>query len=142
MPGRGRGQGHGGGRPRGGRGGWGRGRGGRGLRRLLEPVLLLLLSRGPSHGYGLLDGLGDFDLGHLDPSVVYRLLREMEDAGWVNSTWDEHQTQGPPRRVYRLSAAGEQVLNQWTRDLEEWRARIDRFLGAFREMNESAGGHD
>ena len=93
MPGRGRGQGWGSGRGPGARGGWGRG--GRGLRRLLEPVLLLRLSRGPAHGYGLLDGLEEFDLGHLDPSVIYRLLREMEDAGWVNSAWDGQRTQGP-----------------------------------------------
>jgi poly-beta-hydroxybutyrate-responsive repressor len=104
------------------------------VRRLLQPVLLLELHRGPSHGYGLLDGLEAFDLGHLDPSVVYRTLREMEIEGWVRSTWDEQQTQGPPRRVYRLSAAGEQVLEHWVRDLEQRRSRIDRFLRAHRRM--------
>jgi len=139
MPGGKRGAGGPGGRggPRG--RGWGRGpgRGGRGIRRLLQPALLLQLHRGPSHGYGLLDGLGEFDLEGLDPSVVYRALREMELEGWATSSWDPHQTQGPPRRVYRLTADGETVLSQWTRDLEQWRSRIDRFLSAYRNRRKA-----
>jgi PadR family transcriptional regulator PadR len=137
MPGYGRGRGRGAGRgpggPRGRRAG-----GGRGLRRLLEPVLLLQLHRGASHGYGLLDGLEEFALGGLDASIVYRVLREMELEGWVDSTWDELQTQGPPRRVYRLTGAGERVLEEWARDLKDWRLRIDRFLDAYRNR-EPAG---
>jgi PadR family transcriptional regulator PadR len=133
MPGQGRG--------RGGRGAGGRGRGlgpgrGRGRRRLLEPVLLLQLKRGASHGYGLLEGLEEFDLGLFDPSVIYRLLREMEGNGWISSTWDEKQTQGPPRRVYQINAEGEGVLQQWTKDLEQGRSRIDRFLRAYKKLNE------
>ena len=130
MPGQGRGRGRGGGRGR----GPGPGRG-RGRRRLLEPVLLLQLKRGASHGYGLLEGLEEFDLGLFDPSVIYRLLREMEKSGWVNSTWDDQQTQGPPRRVYRLSADGERVLQTWVKDLEEGRTRTERFLRAYKQLN-------
>lgn len=138
MPGYGRGRGRGAGRGPGDARGRRRG-GGRGLRRLLEPVLLLQLHRGASHGYGLLDGLEEFALERLDASVVYRVLREMELAGWVDSTWDELQTQGPPRRVYQLTEEGERVLEQWTRDLEDWRLRIDRFLGAYRKRATEGG---
>jgi poly-beta-hydroxybutyrate-responsive repressor len=102
------------------------------VRRLLQPALLLELHRGPSHGYALLDGLDAFDLGGADPSMVYRALREMEVEGWVTSSWDPHQTQGPPRRVYSLTRKGEEVLVQWTSDLEHWRSRIDRFLRAYK----------
>ena len=98
--------------------------------------LLLELRKGASHGYGLLEGLKEFDLEGFDPSVSYRQLREMEDAGWVNSTWDEQQTQGPPRRVYRLSAEGERMLQEWSKDLEQWRSRIDRFLRAYKGTKE------
>lgn len=134
MPGQGRGRGRGGGRGRGRGQGPGRGRG---RRRLLEPVLLLQLKRDSSHGYGLLEGLEEFDLGPFDPSVIYRLLREMEGSGWISSTWDEQQTQGPPRRVYRLKAAGEAVLQDWVKDLEAGRSRIDRFLRAYKRMSGS-----
>ena len=56
---------------------------GHGLRRFLDPVLLMRLHYGAAHGYSLLDGLDEFGLQELDPSVVYRALREMEDEGWT-----------------------------------------------------------
>ena len=109
----------------------GRGRGqGRRVVRMLEPVLLVLLHHGPAHGYTFLEQLGEFGLEGLNPSVVYRALRDMEAEGWVSSTWDEEQTQGPPRRVYRLTALGDDVLAVWTQDLVESRRRIDYLLGA------------
>ena len=126
---RGGGQGQGRGR------GWGRGRGGggRGLRRFLQPVLLLRLHQGDAHGYSLLDSLDEFDLGGLDPSVIYRILREMEDEGWVSSTWDEEQTQGPPRRIYRLNKEGREVLDLLAVELEQSKSRIERFLKVYRQ---------
>ncbi len=126
---RGGGQGQGKGR------GWGhrRGGGGRGLRRFLQPVLLLRLHQGEAHGYSLLDSLDEFGLNGLDPSVIYRLLREMEDEGWVSSTWDEEQTQGPPRRIYRLNKEGREVLDIWAVELGQSKSRIERFLKVYRQ---------
>ncbi len=126
---RGGGQGQGKGR------GWGRrrGGGGRGLRRFLQPVLLLRLHQGEAHGYSLLDSLDEFGLNGLDPSVIYRLLREMEDEGWVSSTWDEEQTQGPPRRIYRLNKEGKEVLDMWAVELGQSKSRIERFLKVYRQ---------
>ena len=115
--------------------GWGRGRGGggRGLRRFLQPVLLLRLHQGEAHGYSLLDSLDEFGLGGLDPSVIYRILRDMEDEGWVSSTWDEEQTQGPPRRIYRLNKEGREVLDLWAVELGQSKSRIERFLKVYRQ---------
>lgn len=96
--------------------------------RFLEPVLLLLLHHSPAHGYTLLEQLDSFGLGGFDPAVVYRALREMEEQGWVTSTWDREQTQGPPRRVYRLTPQGDEVLRFWAQDLEETRRMVDHFL--------------
>jgi PadR family transcriptional regulator PadR len=119
----------------------GRGRGRR-VVRMLEPALLLLLHRGPAHGYNCLDQLGEFGLGDLDPSAVYRALRDMEGRAWVSSTWDEEQTQGPPRRVYQITALGDEVLAQWTQDLEENKRRISHLLNVYRRhMEESKGEH-
>ena len=108
--------------------------------RFLEPTLLLLLHYGPAHGYTLLERLGEFGLGGLNPSVVYRALRDMEGRGWVTSTWDTEQTQGPPRRVYHLTALGNEALGLWTQDLQETRRLIDHVLGAYsRHMEEGKG---
>jgi len=109
---------------------------------MLEPALLLLLHYCPAHGYTLLEQLEKFGLGDLDPSTVYRALRDMEEKGWVASTWDEEQAQGPPRRVYRLTALGDEVLALWTQDLVESREKIDCLLEAYRRhMEEGEGEH-
>ena len=127
MPGRGRGR--------------GRGRYRR-VARMLEPSLLLLLHHGPAHGYTLLERLGQFGLEGLNPSVVYRVLRDMEARGWVTSTWDEERTQGPPRRVYRLTALGDEVLGLSVQDLRDTRAIIDHLLGVYSQhMEEGEGEH-
>ena len=110
--------------------------------RMLEPALLLLLHYGPAHGYTLLEQLGEFGLGDLNSSAVYRMLRDMEEKGWVTSTWDEEQAQGPPRRVYRVTAGGDEVLGWYMQDLQEARATIDHLLGAYsRHMEEGEGEH-
>ncbi len=110
--------------------------------RMLEPALLLLLHHGPAHGYTLLEQLGKFGLGDLNSSAIYRMLRDMEEKGWVTSTWDEEQAQGPPRRVYCLTALGDEVLALWTQDLEESRKKIGHLLGVYRRhMEEGEGEH-
>jgi poly-beta-hydroxybutyrate-responsive repressor len=94
--------------------------------------LLLLLRGDASHGYNLLEGLGEFGFapGALDPSIVYRMLREMEEAGWVMSEWDTAGS-GPPRRVYHVTPNGEQYLARWIADLRLTRDEIDRFIELF-----------
>jgi PadR family transcriptional regulator PadR len=125
----------------GGRRRWRRGHSRRAVR-LLEPTLLLLLHHGPAHGYTLIEQLGEFGLANIDPSAVYRALRDMEKEGWVTSSWDEEQTQGPPRRVYRLTAVGDEMLRWWTQDLRETRGMIDYILGTHnRHMEEGEGDY-
>jgi PadR family transcriptional regulator PadR len=109
--------------------------------RFLEPTLLLVLHHGPAHGYTLIGQLGEFGL-EVDPSAIYRALRDMEAQGWVTSSWDEEQTQGPPRRVYHLTAQGDEMLRWWTQDLRETRGMIDQLLGSYRlHMAEGEGDY-
>jgi DNA-binding PadR family transcriptional regulator len=104
--------------------------------------LLLLLHHGPDHGYTLIEELDSFGLGDIDPSAVYRALRDMEERGWVTSFWDEEQTQGPPRRVYRLTQLGDEVLSWWAKDLRDTAQIIDHFLNEHtRHMEEGKGDY-
>jgi PadR family transcriptional regulator PadR len=98
---------------------------------MAESALLLLLHQEPAHGYTLLEGLGEFGLGAMDPSAIYRMLRDMEDRGWVTSTWDEEQSLGPPRRVYRITDVGDEVLAAWIQDLDETRQMLNRLVSRY-----------
>ena len=108
----------------------------------LEPTLLLLLHHHPAHGYTLIEQLGEFGLEDPHPRVVYRMLRDMEANGWVTSTWDTERTQGPPRRVYRLAALGDEMLSTCIRYLRQTREQIDDLVDAYgRHMEEGEGEH-
>lgn len=102
-----------------------RGRQGKGGRMLLQPSLLLLLAEDDSHGYQIYDRLEElgFDPECLDPSVVYRDLREMEAAGLIASTWDA-DSKGPKKRVYRILDRGRSQLSEWIAHLEEHQRRV------------------
>ena len=115
--------------PRGGR------RGRRRVISFLQPCLLVMLHRGEAHGYSLLNGLDEFgfNLDRLDPSLVYRALREMEAASLVTSEWGD-ESLGPQRRVYQITEDGEQALAQWVADLRRTRQEIDHLLTAYEQV--------
>jgi PadR family transcriptional regulator PadR len=86
----------------------------------------------------MIDQLVEFGLGDIDPSALYRALRDMEERGWVSSFWEEEQTQGPPRRVYQLTELGDEVLSWWMEDVRETAQIIDRLRETYsRHMEES-----
>ena len=109
----------------------GRGRGYR-MRGFLQPCLLLLLFREDTHGYGLLNELQDFgpDLHALDPSMIYRVLRDMEEAGWITS-YEGKESLGPRRRMYRLTGDGKDYLNVLIEEARRTKKEITLLLEAY-----------
>ena len=122
----------------GGRGGHGGGRPRR-IRRFLEPAVLLLLHRGPNHGYGIAAELIDLGLesNPVDGSVVYRVLYSLEERGMVASARDAVESAGPPRRVYRLTPEGDAYLRAWVEDLRETERMLRRFAGLYNEAHDA-----
>jgi DNA-binding PadR family transcriptional regulator len=109
-------------------------------RNLLRPTLLFLMHQGPAHGYDLVDRLKSFGVKDIDPSLIYRALRDMEEEGYIQSIWDKKKTQGPPRRVYTLTSEGDNSLQYHLEDLQTTRRRIDQLLQAYTlHMRESSG---
>lgn len=101
-------------------------------RNYLRPCLLLLLAEGTSHGYELLDQVGDLGYDRVDPGGLYRCLRAMEEEGLVSSTW-EPSAYGPPRRNYALTDEGREWLHlvagslaEVARSLSTYRRRYQR----------------
>jgi PadR family transcriptional regulator PadR len=106
----------------------------------LQPCLLLMLMHGEAHGYSLIDELSEFGFNpdRLDPSLIYRALREMEDGGWVTSHWDD-DSQGPRRRVYQITADGKDYLKLWIEDLRRTQQEIEALLSAYEQFEVETG---
>jgi DNA-binding PadR family transcriptional regulator len=98
---------------------------------LLEPALLLLVRQKARHGYTLLNELDQQKMGSIHPSMVYRMLRDLEGFGWIRSTWDMDETQGPPRRNYEITTLGIQALENWQKQLEQHKNLIEQLLSRF-----------
>lgn len=113
-----------------------RGRGRRRVHRFLQPCLLLLLREEEAYGYALHAELAafGFDVEHFDPTLVYRSLKGMEEAGWIQSRWEE-ASQGPKRRVYTLTAEGNRQLDQWMMAIRQTQSDIERLLDRYAAGN-------
>jgi DNA-binding PadR family transcriptional regulator len=115
----------------------GRGRRRQGVMGFLRPALLFMLVRENAHGYSLLDGLAEFGFspGRVDPSMIYRVLKEMEEFGLVSSHLGE-ESLGPQRRIYKILPEGEPYLVELIKGLRLRRNEIDSLLQAYdQELN-------
>lgn len=98
----------------------------------LEPCLLLLLHCNEVHGYELIEGLSPFgfEQNPVDLSSVYRMLRSLEEQGYVTSRWDT-EGGGPARRLYQLTEEGDRYLAWWVDDLQETNRVLKHFLETY-----------
>lgn len=103
----------------------------------IQPWLLLLLSEKPAYGYELLDRLNqNEDTRGVDPGFLYRTLRQFEQDGLVNSSWDI-EGRGPARRVYEITADGIEYLHAWVNHIRGTRQRLGRFLETYESYSRS-----
>ena len=122
----------------------GRGRGHGKRRRImgfLQACILVQLSQGDRHGYDLLLGLQQFlhDASEYDPSIIYRILRDMEENGFVQ-TYESDVSLGPRRKMYRLLPEGKKQLAQWIDDLQRTKKEIETLLREYREVSVDQAG--
>jgi PadR family transcriptional regulator PadR len=92
--------------------------------RWMEPFVMMLLARGRTHGYAIVGDLAQLGITNttVDVGQVYRTLRDLEQAGQVESTWSTERA-GPARREYELTDAGYAALDEWAAVMKE-RARL------------------
>lgn len=74
---------------------------------------------------------------NVDPGSVYRILRLLEDAGMVASSWELSET-GPPRRTYAVEPPGYGLLRCWAEIIGE-RGRALVRLAKLAEQRVTAG---
>jgi len=77
----------------------------------------------PMYGYQIAKRLEQVGQGVLagKQSALYPVLRNLESAGLLDS-FVEPSMAGPPRRYYRITIAGREVLHAW---VAAWRATRD-----------------
>src|SRR5579859_6374014 len=101
----------------------------------LVPAVLLLLRDLSSYGYDLMRALSAFGFAMMNPGPLYRMLRQMEKDGLVRSSWDT-SGQGPARRIYSITEAGEAYLRLWASSLGQYRRMMDRFFRLYKRQPE------
>ena len=76
-------------------------------------VILQAVASSYRYGFDIMDVTG------LPSGTVYPALRRMEEAGFVDSSWEDEgaaQTEGrPARKYYEMTAAGREALGEAVR---------------------------
>ena len=100
------------------------------IERFVEPCILLLLSKGAAHGYGLMEDLEKHCGEKVDIGNLYRTLRKMEMNGWATSSWDKNES-GQDRRTYSITKDGKEFLRTAASSLSKTDKLIHRFLEGY-----------
>ena len=93
--------------------------------------LLLLLRKRPSYGYMLRRDLHNRGFP-VEPSMLYRTLRELEGDELIVSSWQE-PSGGPRARVYTIPPNGESALRELAATIDRLRGAQAAFLKAYEQ---------
>jgi len=98
------------------------------LRGSLDLMVLSVLAQGPQYGYLLQKALDESSQGRvrLAAGTMYPLLHRLEDAGWIDSTWDD--STGRRRKWYRLTPKGQKRLIRQAQLWQQYALCIQRLL--------------
>lgn len=106
------------------------------MKGLLDLIVLQFLSNQPMHGYQIITKIRKTFGVYFGPSTIYPLLNALERSGYVKSEWDMGNER--PRKVYKLTAEGRNLLN-YTEDSLNF---ICKKIGATGIPKEIALGED
>ena len=93
----------------------------------LQYCVLALLAGEERYGFDLVRALAEVDGMVTSEGTIYPLLSRLRREGLVETTWRE-STSGPPRRYYRLTAAGRGALEGFRLEWSRFRDAVDRFV--------------
>ena len=104
------------------------------LDKLIQPCILIELSKEPCYGFLLLQKLkdGGYVEGDLDPSGFYRNLKKMEEEGYLSVS---SSGKGPKaRKTYAITDFGRRALSNWESALNKYARHIHRVIGGIRSV--------
>lgn len=96
------------------------------LRRGTVVLACLSVLKDPGYGYGLLESLNRAGFA-VEANTLYPLLRRLEKQGLLTSSWNTEEVR--PRKFYRTSGQGSELLELLLKDWENLHASI-------RQLNE------
>ncbi len=110
------------------------------LDRMIQPMLLMLILKKPTHGYELIQSFNAVHEGEIaEPGTIYRNLRRLEREGFVLSGWEASES-GPARRKYAITEDGIKALHEAVLKLEKQKQQIEDFLTEYNHLPKK-GGH-
>lgn len=98
------------------------------LDKLIQPCILIELSKEPSYGFQLMQRLKDdgYIDDSLDPAGFYRNIRRMEKDGYLTSVSEGH---GPKsRKTISITDLGRRALINWQESLRRYERHISHIV--------------
>jgi PadR family transcriptional regulator PadR len=95
---------------------------------LLDVVILNLLSHGPRHGYEMVKQLRKIEGLNIREGNIYPILVRLEEDALIKS-FTESSTDGPPRKYFKLTGAGQGILDRMN---THW----DRMVDSIRQVKQ------
>ena len=100
------------------------------LDKLIQPILLTLLSKQELHGYRIIQEMENrnyFPGEKIDNTGVYRTLKGMEERALVRSRWDLEGS-GPAKKIYCITEEGRICLGNWVGTLRTYMDTIGQII--------------
>ncbi len=94
---------------------------------VLEYCVLALLAGRPRYGYELVQDLAGVDGMLTSEGTIYPLLSRLNRERLVDTEWKE-STGGPPRKYYRVTAAGQRALSSFRKEWTTLRSAVDAIV--------------
>ena len=91
----------------------------------LELCVLAILSEGDCYGYDLVTQISEHI--SITEGTIYPLLRRLKDDGQVE-TYLQESSSGPPRKYYRITEHGREVLANSTQEWNDFVAGVYSIL--------------
>ena len=98
-------------------------------RAVLSSCVLALLSTGEHYGFDLVRSLSENYGMATQEGTVYPLLTRLKDAGYLAYRWEESRS-GPPRKYYRITDQGADVLAAFVREWSQFSANVNGLLNS------------
>jgi DNA-binding PadR family transcriptional regulator len=91
----------------------------------LEHIVLGLIGESPQSGYSIISALeAGTNRWSASPGAIYPILKRLEKLGCISGELEMvHETR--PRKMYRLTSAGDQLLEAWLRGPLSWSEVLD-----------------